>query len=162
MKNYLHTGNCCSGYNLTPGTYYIHVSNRPGGNTFYKLNFVPETTLTDTVAESRMRELVDLAFVGNDRAAPTGPFAVGKSPLRKSPAPSVVASVANNMQAMSAVNLPDQRQANSRERAARSRVASQQLARIGVSRFFSAPDERFQRAVDYVLGENAELYMRLG
>ena len=48
-----------------------------------------------------------------------------------------------------------------REKAERLHIAPEDLIRISLEELLSRPDEDFQRAVEYVLTKNAELYRRL-
>jgi hypothetical protein len=59
------------------------------------------------------------------------------------------------------ITLAEDRLAKLRDLAARLKVSPEDLARVGVEELLSRPDEAFQRAADYVLGKNAELYRRL-
>ena len=59
------------------------------------------------------------------------------------------------------VNLPDEYLLKLRERAARLGLSPEELLRISVSELLTRPDEEFERAVDYVLKKNDELYRRL-
>ena len=47
------------------------------------------------------------------------------------------------------------------ERAARLRIAPEELVRASIEELLTRPDEAFQRALTYVLTKNAELYRRL-
>jgi len=48
-----------------------------------------------------------------------------------------------------------------REKAKRFRVAPEELIRVSLEELLARPDEEFQRAMEYVLTKNAELYRRL-
>jgi len=60
-----------------------------------------------------------------------------------------------------AITLPEERLLKIKEMAARLGVTPEDLARVSLEELLSRPDEAFQRAVDYVLKKNAELYRRL-
>ena len=47
------------------------------------------------------------------------------------------------------------------ETATRLGVTPEELARVGIEELLSQPDEAFERAIDYVLAKNSELYQRL-
>jgi len=47
------------------------------------------------------------------------------------------------------------------EFAARLKISPEELARVGVEELLGLPDAEFQRAMDYVLKKNADLYKRL-
>jgi len=59
------------------------------------------------------------------------------------------------------ITLPDDRLLKLKERATRLSVSPEELVRVSIEELLSRPDEAFQRAVDYVLEKNAELYRRL-
>ena len=59
------------------------------------------------------------------------------------------------------ITLAEDRLAKLRDLAARLKVSPEDLARVGVEELLSRPEDAFQRAADYVLGKNAELYRRL-
>ena len=48
-----------------------------------------------------------------------------------------------------------------RELADRHGITPEELARVSIEELLTRPEEEFQRAVDYVLEKNAELYRRL-
>jgi hypothetical protein len=48
-----------------------------------------------------------------------------------------------------------------KEIAARFHVTPEELAQAGIEELLGRPDDAFQRAADYVLKKNAELYRRL-
>lgn len=48
-----------------------------------------------------------------------------------------------------------------RERAVRASVSPEELVRASVDEWLSRPDEDFERAAEFVLKKNAELYRRL-
>jgi len=60
-----------------------------------------------------------------------------------------------------AITLPEERLLKIKEMAARLGVTPEELARVSLEELLSRPDEAFQRAVDYVLKKNPELYRRL-
>jgi hypothetical protein len=60
-----------------------------------------------------------------------------------------------------AITLPEERLLKVKEMAARLGVTPEELARVSLEELLSRPDEAFQRAVDYVLKKNTELYRRL-
>ncbi len=59
------------------------------------------------------------------------------------------------------ITLPDERLAKLRERAAAYGVSAEELVRAGIDHLIGGPDEEFEKAADYVLKKNAELYRRL-
>jgi predicted transcriptional regulator len=59
------------------------------------------------------------------------------------------------------VNLPDEHLSKLRELAARLGVSPEDLARMSIEELITQPEEDFERAADYVLKKNAELYRRL-
>jgi hypothetical protein len=59
------------------------------------------------------------------------------------------------------ITLPDDRLLKLKERATRFSVSPEELVRVSIEELLSRPDEAFQRAVNYVLEKNAELYRRL-
>ncbi|MCD6518396.1 MAG: DNA-binding protein [Anaerolineae bacterium] len=59
------------------------------------------------------------------------------------------------------VTLSEEKWARLKEKAARYRVAPEELLRVSLEELLSRPDEAFQEAVKYVLAKNAELYRRL-
>jgi predicted transcriptional regulator len=48
-----------------------------------------------------------------------------------------------------------------REMADRYGITPEELARVSIEELLTRPEEEFQRAVEYVLEKNAELYRRL-
>jgi hypothetical protein len=48
-----------------------------------------------------------------------------------------------------------------KETATQLQVSPEELVRVSVEELLTRPQESFQRAVDYVLKKNAELYRRL-
>lgn len=59
------------------------------------------------------------------------------------------------------ITLPDDRLLELKERATRFSISPEELVRVSIEELLSRPDEAFQRAVNYVLEKNAELYRRL-
>jgi hypothetical protein len=59
------------------------------------------------------------------------------------------------------ITLSDDRLAQLQEMAARFGVRPEELIRISVEELLTRPEDAFQRAVQYVLEKNAELYRRL-
>ncbi len=59
------------------------------------------------------------------------------------------------------ITLPDDRIQKLKEIASRFRVAPEELVRASVEELLTRPEEEFQRALEYVLNKNAELYRRL-
>lgn len=59
------------------------------------------------------------------------------------------------------VQLPAERMARLQERAAQLGVSLEQLVQLSIEELLSQPDEQFQKAAEYVLQKNAELYRRL-
>ena len=59
------------------------------------------------------------------------------------------------------ISLPEDRLQQLKERAARFRIAPEELVRASIEELLTRPDEEFQRALTYVLNKNAELYRRL-
>jgi predicted transcriptional regulator len=59
------------------------------------------------------------------------------------------------------ITLSNDRLAKLQEIAARFHVSPEELARAGVEDLLGRPEETCQRAIDYVLKKNAELYKRL-
>ena len=56
------------------------------------------------------------------------------------------------------ITLSDDRLAKLQEIAARLRLSPEELARAGVEELLARPEETCQRAIDYVLKKNAELF----
>ncbi len=48
-----------------------------------------------------------------------------------------------------------------REMADRHGITAEELARVSIEELLARPEEEFQRAADYVIEKNAELYRRL-
>ena len=59
------------------------------------------------------------------------------------------------------ISLPDDRLQKLKEIATRFSVAPEELVRVSIEELLTRPEDAFQRAVDFVLGKNAELYRRL-
>jgi hypothetical protein len=59
------------------------------------------------------------------------------------------------------ITLPDDRLLKLRETATHLNVSPEELVRVSIEELLTRPEEAFQRAVDYVLKKNAELYWRL-
>jgi predicted transcriptional regulator len=59
------------------------------------------------------------------------------------------------------ITLSDDRLAKLQEIAARLHIAPEELARAAIEDLLARPEETCQRAIDYVLKKNAELYRRL-
>ena len=57
--------------------------------------------------------------------------------------------------------LPDDRVQKLEELANRFQVPLEELVRVSVEELLTRPEEQFQRALDYVLNKNTELYRRL-
>jgi antitoxin FitA len=59
------------------------------------------------------------------------------------------------------VDLPEERFSALRARATTLGVAPEDLVRVSIEELLRRPQDDFQRAVDYVLQKNVELYRRL-
>ena len=59
------------------------------------------------------------------------------------------------------ITLSDDRLAKSQEIADRFNIKAEDLARVSIEELLTRPEESFQRAADYILHKNAELYRRL-
>ena len=59
------------------------------------------------------------------------------------------------------ITLPDDRMLKLKETATHLKVSPEQLIQVSIEELLTRPEEAFQRAVDYVLKKNAELYRRL-
>jgi len=59
------------------------------------------------------------------------------------------------------ISLPDDRLLKLKEAAAHLGVEPEELVRVSIEELLTRPEEDFNRAVDYVLRKNAELYRRL-
>lgn len=59
------------------------------------------------------------------------------------------------------ISIPDKSMAELREKAARLRTSPEQLLQASVEELLARPDAEFERATEYILGKNQELYRRL-
>jgi len=59
------------------------------------------------------------------------------------------------------IALPDDRLQKLRETAAQFNVSPEDLVRVSIEELLTRPDEAFERAAEYVLKKNADLYNRL-
>ncbi len=59
------------------------------------------------------------------------------------------------------ITLPEDHLAKLREIATRFNVKPEELARVSIEELLAQPEESFQKAADYILHKNAELYRRL-
>ena len=59
------------------------------------------------------------------------------------------------------ISLPDDRLRKLQEMATQLKVAPEELARAGIEELLARPEEELNRALDYVLNKNSELYQRL-
>jgi predicted transcriptional regulator len=59
------------------------------------------------------------------------------------------------------INLSDEHLLKLRELAGRFKVSPEDLARMSIEELLAQPEENFERAADYVLKKNAELYQRV-
>jgi predicted transcriptional regulator len=59
------------------------------------------------------------------------------------------------------IGLSDDRALRLKEMASRLGVSPEEIVRVSVEELLARPDEEFERAADYVLKKNAELYRRL-
>ena len=59
------------------------------------------------------------------------------------------------------ITLPDERLRELKEAASHLKVSPEELVRVSIEELLTRPAEEFQRAVDYVLKKNPELYERL-
>lgn len=59
------------------------------------------------------------------------------------------------------INLSEEHLSKLKEIASRLGVSVEDLARMSIEELLAQPEERFERAADYVLEKNAELYRRL-
>jgi len=60
------------------------------------------------------------------------------------------------------ITLSEEKWAQLQEKAKRYKVAPEELLRGSLEELLTRPDEAFQKAMEYVLTKNAELYRRLG
>ncbi len=58
------------------------------------------------------------------------------------------------------ITTPDDSLVNLRERAAAYGISHEELVRVSIEHSLEAPGEEFERAMDYVLKKNEELYRR--
>src|SRR5688572_30026813 len=84
----------------------------------------------------------------------------GKKYTGISPYPLVVSSVEVTMQTIT-ITLSDDRLAQLQQLAVRFGVQPEDLVRVSVEELLTRPEDAFQRAVQYVLEKNADLYRRL-
>ncbi len=59
------------------------------------------------------------------------------------------------------ITIPDDRLLKLKEMAARFQVTPEELVRVSLEEILTRPEDAFQRAANYVLKKNAELYQRL-
>ena len=59
------------------------------------------------------------------------------------------------------ITIPDDRLSQLKEMAAHFQITPEELVRVSLDELLTRPEDAFQRAVDFVLGKNAELYRRL-
>ena len=59
------------------------------------------------------------------------------------------------------ITLPDEQLRELKKTATQLKVTPEELVRVSIEELLTRPEEAFQRAVDYVLNKNAELYKRL-
>ncbi|MEW6529299.1 MAG: DNA-binding protein [Thermodesulfobacteriota bacterium] len=59
------------------------------------------------------------------------------------------------------ISLPEETLAKLREKASAYGVRAEDLVRAGIDHLLESPKEDFEKAVDYVLKKNEELYRRL-
>ena len=59
------------------------------------------------------------------------------------------------------ITLSDDRLAKLQEIADRFNIKPEDLARVSIEELLTRPEKSFQRAADYILHKNAELYQRL-
>jgi hypothetical protein len=59
------------------------------------------------------------------------------------------------------INISEEHLLKLRDIAARLKVSPEDLARMSVEELIAQPEKDFERAADYVLEKNAELYRRL-
>ena len=60
-----------------------------------------------------------------------------------------------------AVTVSDDRLAKLKEVADRFKITPEDLIRVSIDEFLSRPDEAFEKAANYVLNKNFDLYRRL-
>ena len=59
------------------------------------------------------------------------------------------------------IRIPDDHLSKLQQTAQRVGVPPEELVRASLEEFLARPDDELQRALDYVLAKNAELYQRL-
>ncbi len=59
------------------------------------------------------------------------------------------------------ITLPDEQLRDLKQAAFQLKVSPEELVRVSIEELLTRPTESFQRAVDYVLKKNADLYKRL-
>ncbi len=59
------------------------------------------------------------------------------------------------------IALPDDRLVRLKETASRFGISPEDLVRVSIEELLARPNEAFQKAVEYVLDKNADLYRRL-
>jgi len=59
------------------------------------------------------------------------------------------------------VTVSDDRLAKLKEVAARFNITAEDLVRVSIDELLSRPEEAFEKAANYVLNKNSELYRRL-
>lgn len=59
------------------------------------------------------------------------------------------------------IPLPEERLEALKEKAARLKVSPEDLVRASVEEILTRPDDEFERAVEYILNKNKDLYRRL-
>jgi predicted transcriptional regulator len=59
------------------------------------------------------------------------------------------------------ISLPDDVMEKLQDLAGRHSISPEELVRASVEELVASPDESFQKALDYVLSKNKELYKRL-
>ncbi len=59
------------------------------------------------------------------------------------------------------IPLPDDRLDELKQRAAELKVSPEELVRASVQELLTRPDQAFERAAEYILKKNQELYRRL-
>ena len=59
------------------------------------------------------------------------------------------------------VTVPDDRLSKLEDIAKRYNITPEDLVRVTIDELIARPDEAFQRAADYVLNKNSDLYRRL-
>jgi hypothetical protein len=59
------------------------------------------------------------------------------------------------------IDISDEQLVRLKEIASRLGISPEDLARVSIVELLAQPEEKFERAADYVLRKNAELYRRL-